>query len=281
MSGISVVVLVDGKLVDAGISGADLFPHLAHAVGRITEAAQKQWQAYAHGALLPDGKSIANRTGEYARSILVRETGDFSAEVYSDLAYARAIEEGTPAYDLKRMLNTSLKVRVSKKGRRYLIIPFRWGTPGSVMGRNMSEAAYEWWSGKSSSAITGKYRRLSGTGVFDLRTRKRVTVPGWRYKWGDRLGYGDLQQMGHAPDDKIAKRMAGMVNFRKPRSAGGSAHSQFLTFRVMAEGAPGWVRPAQAGRWPARTTAEQVQPEAEEAFKAAAEADVKTYLGGE
>ncbi|MFT8945947.1 MAG: hypothetical protein ABF876_05120 [Acetobacter aceti] len=279
MSGISVVVLVDGQLVDTGISGADLFPHLAYAVGRIAEAAQKQWQAYAHGAPLPDGKSITNRTGEYARSILMRDTGDFSAEVYSDLAYAQAIEEGTPAYDLKRMLNTSLKVRVSKKGRRYLIIPFRWGTPGSVMGRNMTEAVHDWWSGKVSSAITGKYRRLSGTGVFDIRTRKRVTVPGWRYKWGDRLGHGDLEQMGHIADDKIAKRMAGMVNFRKPGSSGGSAHSKFLTFRVMAEGAPGWVRPAQPGRWPARTAAEQIQPVAEEAFKAAAEADVKAYLG--
>lgn len=279
MSGLSVLVLVDGKLVKGGINAAELFPHLAMAVARITEAAQKQWQAYAQGAPLPDGKSINNRTGEYARSILTRETGDLAAEVYSDLRYARAIEEGTPAYDLKQILNSSLKVRISKKGRRYLIIPFRWGTPGSVMGRNMPEAVHQWWSGKQASSIIGKYRRLSGTGTFDIRTRKRTTVSGWRYKWGDRLDTGSLADMGHAPDDKLAKRMAGMVNFRKPRATGGSSHSKFLTFRVMAEGAPGWIRPAQAGRWPARTTAEQIKPVAEEAFAAAVEADVKAYMG--
>jgi hypothetical protein len=55
--------------------------------------------AYASGAPLPDGKVISPGTGEYARSTQLCQIGEFSAEVYSNLARAAAIEE-----DVKRLL---------------------------------------------------------------------------------------------------------------------------------------------------------------------------------
>jgi hypothetical protein len=127
------------------------FPTLAFAVRSIGEAAHRQWVAYASGLPLPDGKVINPRTGEYARSIQLRQTGPFSAEVYTDLPYARGIEEGTPARDMKRMLNSSLKVRVTAKGKRYLIIPFRWNTPNSVLGRAMPQPLHAWWQSSAAA----------------------------------------------------------------------------------------------------------------------------------
>lgn len=259
----------------------NVFSELAHAVAAITEMAHLQWVAYATGnEALPNGQVIRSRTGEYGRSIQVRHLGDFATEVYSELAYAAAIENGSPAYDMKRMLDTSLKVRLTAKGKRYLIIPFRWGTPGTVgFGQAMPDEVHRWWREQQRSAITGIYRRLSGTGAYDLKTRQKITVNARRYEWGARLGAGDLAAMGVS--GKVAQHMAGMVNFRKPNARGGAAHSKFLTFRTMVEGSKGWMVPAQVGKFPARTTSEIIAPVAEEAFRKAVQADIAKKLGGE
>ncbi|CAB4137253.1 hypothetical protein UFOVP326_15 [uncultured Caudovirales phage] len=281
MSEFRISVSLSALIPWGGAVTADMFPHLAHAVRTIAEAAHRQWVAYASGMPLPSGKVISSRTGEYARSIQLRQTGPFSAEVYSALPYARAIEEGTPARDLKRMLNSSFKVRVSAKGKRYLIIPFRWNTPNSVLGRAMPQAVHDWWQAPTlaRSAIVGTYRRVSGTGAMSVKTRDPVTVAGWKYRWGSRLTPDVLEALGIT--GPAAKRMAGMVNFRKPNARGGAAHSKFLTFRVMVEGSSGWVVPAQEGRWPARTVAQQLAPVAEQAFRRAMEEDVKRMMGAE
>ena len=52
------------------------------------------------------------------------------------------LEKGTEPYDLKKMLYTSAKVRVSKDGKRYLIIPFRHGVPGTKMFAAMPKDIY-------------------------------------------------------------------------------------------------------------------------------------------
>jgi hypothetical protein len=269
-----------GNLVPSGASfSARAFPTLAYAVQRIAQLAHANWVAYAHGAPLPDGSVIQNRTGEYVRSILLRQTGDLSAEVYSDLAYAHVIEEGAPQRDLHTMLNSSLKVRVTKSGKRYLIIPFRWNAPGSVMGHQMPQQVWDWWSGKGASHIVNgdmAYKRLSGTGAYDVKSRARITVAAWRYHWGDRLTKDALEGMGIT--GRAAQRMHGMVNFRNPAGSGGSSHSKFLTFRTMVEGSKGWRVPAQRGKWPARTVADQIRPVAEEAFAAAMQEDIERYL---
>jgi hypothetical protein len=268
-----------GHMIPEGAAlSAATFPTLAYAVRRITEQAHQQWTEYASGAPLPNGQVINSRTGEYTRSIQVRDTGDFSGEVYSDLAYAQSIEEGAPARDLKQILSSSAKVRLTHDGRRYLIIPFRWNHPNSVMGNSMPEAVQTWWQGKTPSSISGTYRRVSGTGAVDIKTRQALTVPGWRYKWGSRLTDADLEGLG--VQGSAAKRMSGMVNFRNPGSSGGGSHSKYITFRTMVEGSKGWVTKAVDGKWPARTVAETLQPIAEEAFKLAMQEDIERILGG-
>jgi hypothetical protein len=108
-------------------------------VQQVTDSVQVEWQSYAAGAPMPNGKTIANRTVDYLRSIIARQTGDFSGEAYSSFKYASAIEEGSPARDIKKILDFSYKVRISKKGSRYLIVPFRINSPNSVLGNTMPE----------------------------------------------------------------------------------------------------------------------------------------------
>lgn len=257
---------------------ANVFPSLARAVAQLGEEARDRWVAYARGAQLPSGLVIRERSGQYARSIGLRQVGDFTVEVYSDLPYASAIEEGSPRRDLKKILNSSLKVRISAKGKRYLIIPFRWFAPNSVAGHNMPQAVYDWWQGKRArSAITGWYRRQSGTGAFGIHNHRPIVVPGWRHRYGDRLTGDVLAELGI--EGLTAKRLAGMLNYRKPGARGGSSHSKYITFRTMVEGSPGWIVPAQPGRFPAKTVAEQIQPLAEDALRHAAEADIRRILG--
>lgn len=256
-------------------------PNLARAVQKITAAAQARWQAYAGGAPLPDGTTISARSGGYLKSIQSRELGEFESEVFSDSPYALSIEEGMPARDLKKMLDTSLKVRVSKDGKRYLIIPFRWGTPGAVgFGRNvMPEAVHVLGQAMTPSRVIGMTTRASGTGAWDPKTRAPFQVPQRKYLWGDRLKHEQLADAGVF--GQAAKRMAGMVKFQNPSGeTGGAKHSQYLTFRVMTEDSRGWLAPATPGKHPARAVADQFRPLAEKAFSEALAADVRNIMGG-
>lgn len=274
----SIFVDLSALMPASGPIDASVLPNLAHAVQMIADRAEAQWKAYAAGAPLPNGKSIGNNTGEYVRSITQRQVGPFAITVYSDLPYAKVIEEGSPQRDMKKILSSSPKVRVSATGRRYLIIPFRHGSPNSIsVGRPMPQAVADWWKSRSASSVTGTYKRISGTGAYDIMTRNLLTVPGFRYKWGDRLKSSDLGKMGIG--GKESKRLDGMVNFRQSGKSGGAAHSGYITFRVMAEGAPGWIAPAREGMWPARTTAEMFRPVAEEAFREAVAIDIAAMLG--
>ena len=279
-----------GNLIPDGVPfTAEALPSLAYAVRELAEQAHAQWVSYAMGAPLPNGLIIQNRTGEYARSILLHQTGPFSAEVATTLPYAQAIEDGMPKRDLKKILDYSNKVRVSKKGKRYLIIPFRWNTPNSVLGRAMPEPVYNWWQGegRERSHITGTHQRIVGHGPeglnahrFDIKTRQLMTTPGRTYSWGSRLGKSDLAAMGVT--GRQATRMVGMVAFRNPSAASaGGKDGKYLTFRVLSESAKAgsWQSPAVPGKHPARVVTEALTPVAEKAFQRALQVDIEALLG--
>lgn len=267
-------------LADTWPATAQTFPALARAIEVLAKTAHQQWLAYAQGEPLPNGQVINLRSGTYHRSIQIEQTGEFAWRIFSNLAYAEAIETGIPARDLKRMLDSSLKVRRSKDGKRYLILPFRWGTPGRVgFGQNvMPPAVHQWFQGQQTSHITSTGTRVSGTGAWDVKTRAPLLVPQARYEWGARLTQQHLNTLGIA--GPAAKRMAGMVNMRQPGGHGGGAHSQYLTFRVMSEDSPGWRAPAVPGRYPAKTVADRIKPVLEQAVERACAEDIRRRLGG-
>lgn len=286
-----------GHLIPPGAAiNEQTFPYLSLTVHRLAEQGQQIWRAYAGGQPLPNGHVIHARSGRYMRSIITRNLGAFSSEVFSDLSYAKDIENGVPARDLKRMLNTSMKVRLSKKGKRYLIIPFRHGVPSqngngggngggnkSATGLNqMPDSIHQLWQGLKSSRIKSTGLRVSGTGAFDVRTKKPFRVRSRQYQWGSRLTEKQLSDAGVS--GRALKHMKGMVHMQSRQGASGGAgkkgHGQYLTFRVMSEDSPGWLVKAKEGAYPAKTTSNRLQPLANKALGEAMKQDVQRYLLG-
>ena len=238
---------LSGQLDLAAGINARLLPLMNQAVNAVAQATAIHWQTAVRQAKLWSGEKDA-----YAASITYRMTGDFSAVVWSDYRYAQEIETGRPPRDLKRMLQTSMKVRTTKAGTRYLIIPFR---------HNADTVPAEAKT-MSLSTVVGHGRRLSGTGAWSLKTQAPATVRQRRYNWGDRL-----------TGPNVSRNQHGMV--RMNTATGGKKSSAYLTFRVMSEKSRGWIIPAQPGLYIAKGVAETMQPLAEASFAQA----VKRSLG--
>lgn len=238
--------------LSAGIN-ARLLPMVNQAVNAIAQATAANWKESVYRAKLWSGEKDA-----YVKSITYRMTGDFSAVVESDYKYAQDIETGRPARDLKKMLDTSLKVRVNKKGLRYLIIPFRHNTPGNAAhAKPMPDDVFQQAKMLSLSTITGHGRRLSGTGAWSTKTQAPATVRQRFYHWGERLA-----------GDNIPRNQQGMVRMNTATGAGKKS-SSYLTFRVMSEKSKGWIVPAQPGQYLAKKVADDMQPNAEAAISEA------------
>ena len=83
-----------------------------------------------------EASSALNSTRRrYIQNIRVIDSGRLESTVlldYSKDPLVRMIEEGISAFDLKPYFLKSAKVKVSKSGKRYLTIPFRFSTPGSL-----------------------------------------------------------------------------------------------------------------------------------------------------
>ncbi len=247
-------------------------PTLSLALQAVATEAQILWREYASGRPLPDGRVINSRSGAYANSIELTQPGDLHWRVSTSLGYADAIEHGTPSYDMKRALATSLKTRISKEGKRYLVIPFRHGTPGTVtFGSVMPSHVHELARALSASRVKAQLQVPNDLGVHDIQTRQPIPVTRRAYSWGERLpgGLVSKSKPHHATD-----RFAGMVRFDAPHKG----HSQFLTFRIMSEDSPGWQRPAQPGFHVAKAVHDELAPKAQKIFADALAHDIEGLL---
>jgi hypothetical protein len=159
------------------------------------------------------------------------------------------------------MLDSSMKVRRTKDGRRYLIIPFRWGTgtgsgAGVSFGRQTMPAdVHAAAKHIDPSRIIGHGWRPSGTGAWSVRSRAPAMVRQRAFAWGGRLTAEAIRAANG--NDQHVRRMAGMVKMQHPTRRG-SRDTQYMTFRVMIEGGKGWLAPAQPGRYPARAVADEI-----------------------
>lgn len=252
----------------AGINAA-LFPLLNQAVNAVAQATSANWKEAVYRARIWSGEKDA-----YANSISYKMTGPLSAEVTADYSRAYDIENGQPPRDLKKMLNTSSKVRRTKDGRRFLVIPFRHNED------KMPAGVHDMAKGLSASTVTGTGTRPTGqimnikpgagmtparkqTGFLtSISSRKAAETASRTYSWGDRLKKSDMRAAGIGLADR--KRYGGMVRF--DTSTPGAPRSTFATFRIMMEGSSGWVVKAKPGMFLAKKVAETMQPKAEAAF---------------
>lgn len=253
-----------------------VFPLLNQGINAIAQQTVINWKASVYRAKLWSGEKDA-----YAATITYRMTSDLSAVVESNYLYDEEIENGRPARDLKKMLDTSMKVRRTKTGSRFLVIPFRHNVS------SMPSHVYAQAMGLTASSIIGQTQRRAGeltSSAFGIgmvpmsetrqrrnpfakstESRKDVMVNKNQYSWGAKLVAGS---MGPNPRGKT-DRFAGMVRF--DTSTPGAPRSSYLTFRIMSEKSNGWIIPAQPGQNIAKKVAEDMQPLAEkviqEAFK--------------
>lgn len=247
-----------------GIIDAAVLPLLHQAVGAVAQQGMIDWKEAITRAKLWSGEKVP-----YAASVTWKMTGAFSAEISSDYKYAEEIDNGRPARDLKKMLDTSLKVRTTKTGKRFLIIPFRHQVPGAdAVGQSMPDDVYALARQLAPSRVVGMGKRLSGTGAMDVKTRKPLMVAQRKYLWGDSLQAPiTMPKRGAAPN-----RYTGMYKF--DTSSGAQKSSAYLTFRVMSESSPGWIIPAKPGLNLVKGVTDRLQPLAEQAFAEAVKRDL-------
>lgn len=266
-----------------GVINAQVVPLLNQAVRAVAQQTAIDWQKAVYQAKLWSGEKDA-----YAQSIKWEMTGDFSATVSTDYKLAGEIETGRGPRDLKKMLDTSLKVRRTQGGKRFLVIPMRHNTPGNgALANAMPQAVHNLASAMTPSRVVGKGQRPSGEVTMlspkagmhpaakqspylsDPKSKQAASVVARKYAWGGKLTAGALK--GAGMDAATVKRYAGMVKF--PDGSGGHSH---MTFRIMMEGSKGWIIPAQPGKYLARDVAQAMQPKAAAAFAAA----IKKTVGG-
>ncbi len=242
-------------------------------VSKTIDAAGRQlvnkWAEEVQRAKLWSGEKDA-----YAQSISWKMTGDFKGEATATYKHARQIEEGRPARDLKKMLGTSLKVRRSTKGNRFLVIPFRHNI------KSMSPEVYAQAKALAPSKVVGMTQRKSGeiTGygmqpakvqthfLSDPKKRGAMMVQQAVYKWGGRIAASQLPASGN-------RNQIGMV--RMDTSSGKQKSSAYLTFRVMSEKSKGWIVPKQPGLFIVRKVTHDMKPKIEQALGMAVAHDIK------
>lgn len=228
-----------------------LFANLAQGIADLAHTGAERWRE----AIDAVPGIWQGERDAYKAAITTHQVGPYAWEIVNDYKYVEDIENGRPAYDLKVMLRTSLKVRTSKKGVRYLIIPFRHNTPGNTaLAGPMSPGVYAEAKELAPSRISGRTTRRSGTGAYDIDSRKPIRVGQRKYVWGDRLPAGLTPKL--KPQHK-SDPTAGMV---KMQANGGST---YLTFRVMTENSTGWIIPARPGYFIAKMVAASLQRTAE------------------
>lgn len=237
--------------------------HIAHVVSTTAKMIEDDWKKQVGNAT---GVRIAEKTA-YIDSIKSHPISPFEIEVWSDYQIAAEIETGRPARDLKKMLDTSTRVRISAKGVKYLIIPMRHNAPGSdAHGPAMPPAVYAQAKQLSKSSITGQRMERNAHGRL---------VPRNTYQWGQgnndpmarlKSGLSPKLQPHHKSDP-----YAGMVRMKSEGKG-----SQYLTFRVMTSNSNGWIVPAKPGLFIVQKLVDHYRPQFEASMSEAISSSMST-----
>lgn len=225
------------------------------AVQQTAEDIRQLWQGAVSRAMPVRNAWTMDWRNSAVDSIEAKSTGPFSAVVSSDHQAVVELESGRPTRDLKKMLQTSSRTKVSAAGKKYLSIPFRHGTAGhNALSPALPRDVHKLATMMGPSEITGRTTRLNAHGVLVPQSVHRWDKKGDEFKRGKKryLSTGALPsglaaklQPSHKSDP-----YAGMRRFKTENGA-----SQYLTFRVMHEDSTGWIVPAKPGQHIAKAIA--------------------------
>lgn len=244
--------------------GAGSMPATREAFDAGVRAAAATWKSVANGAPLNGEVLIKNPSGGYAAGVKVRQTGPFDYTVYNDSKGAEGIENGTPALDMKQTHPYGPKGRVANKGTKtnprwvpYLIVPFRWGTPGASGGhfRNIIP-----------DQIYSMLRVQIRAGQF-IRTQVAVETHPEPNFWGEAVQRAQYQgENGREGWGSMLRGIGGNIEGLSAMDADNQKtdgvyhknYSTYFTFRVISADSPAssWIKPATPPKNVARKIAE-------------------------
>lgn len=216
------------------------------------------WKAVGNGAPLNGEHLIKHSSGGYSAGVKVRQSGPFDYTVYNDSRSAAGIENGTPQLDMKQTHPYGDKGRVTNKGTRanprwvpYLIVPFRWGTPGASDGhfRNIIP-----------EQVYSMLRTQIKAGSF-IRTQVAEETHAEPNFWGEEVQRANYQGENGRPDwGSMLRGVGGNLEGLSVMDADTAkkSSSTYFTFRVISADSPAdsWIKPATPGKNVARKVAE-------------------------
>jgi hypothetical protein len=252
--------------LEAVVLGLDVWKRTHAVLEGYVEDAFSTYVDYLNGAAIPGHGALKNPSGRLAKDAYHDRRALLTWTIGNSADYAKAVEDGAPAFDMKQNLPTAPRARRAKDGHLYLIIPFRHGVVGTSRLKAMPRSVYALAKVMAHSRSLGSpSTRLSGTGW---------TVPKFNYQWQGRVSKKAL--VGAGLGDDSVRRYQGMVRM------GGTGQTTYLTFRVMSEKSkPGsWVRPATPAMAPLQTALEVAWTKARPDLERALEADLREALGG-
>lgn len=258
--------------------GAGSLPATVSAFEAGVKVTQSTWKSYAMGEPIPGSPyRIKHPTGGYAAAVQVRSDGPFDYTVFNESQAARELDEGTAQLDMKLTHPYGPKSRVANHGTKmnprwvpYLIVPFRWGTPGSSGGhfRNIIP-----------DQIYAMLRTQIKSGVF-VRTKVLPTSHVEPNFWGDSVQRAEYEGEGGQENwgsmlRGVGGNMEGMsvmdADTKKKRS------STYFTFRVISAESPAgsWIKPAT----PAMHITQHVADNVKDIISEMVESGIKVDLG--
>ena len=219
------------------------------------------WKAYASKnesiAGVPDMKHASQ---DYMKGVKVKKERGFSYVISNESSIAPLLEYGTNGYDMKKTHPYGKKSRVSKKGIPYLIVPFSWGTVGTVTS----------FSNTMTESIEAIAKRLKKSNVREETKIEENffgdAVERHTYNWKESISYGD------AFEGKVENINAiGMV-----RIANKARGSTYFTFRVISARSPkgSWINKGIPARHVTEGLKKQYMQEIEAEIKKAMEIDI-------
>lgn len=255
------------KLVKEGFENApeQSLPNTAKAFVEATRAIEMMWQDVI--------SSMPGVTPIMVKSIRSRKNGDFDYSIFSENQYLEKLNNGSKEveYDMKKTHPYGKKSRVSKKGIPYLIIKFRWRTPGQS-NDTLAHGQY------FSSIIPTKYYNTSvkGLNISSENSLKNYWEKNFRGESIERHGY-DWAKFGRLTDaqawDDRSRGMVRMLDDSKP----GRITSTYFTFRIISAKSPvgSWIyhKNAKPGTNYFNSIVQAAQMIAEQKIKAGVKAD--------
>jgi hypothetical protein len=247
-------------------------PNIEAAVALAASLVQATWQQVVMGALqVPGAKQPDVNIGLrklYADNIVLNNMlvgqGSVAQKVVALKQIATDLENGKGPWDMKPMLLNGPKARISKKGVRYNIIPFRHGTNTSNMPNSNAPPMPK-----------GIYQQA--------RELKASVMSGNKMKWVGKLPA--TGKPGHNPTTGYEHKhdiYEGMVRIEKPY--GKTTQSKYMTFRIVSEKSDpkSWWHPGYQAHHIAKGVSDYCRPAINEMLQAAAErdlADIITSIG--